>query len=111
MPMGFPAYAERTERFRGYSYKKLLSAADYVLEDLGWRPRTRGKGKLVASVPNEMYGIMMTWGAKFFVEIEEEELYIRSEGAFVLAWLDVGQHSMNINRFLNRLEDYLDDSR
>jgi hypothetical protein len=109
MAFGFPAYQERIERFPGYARKELLRAADFTLDELGWRPRKGGKWRLVASVPNQMIGIFMTWGAKFIVEVEEEEMFIRSEGSIAIAWVDIGQHSANITKFLRRLEDVLDD--
>jgi hypothetical protein len=36
-------------------------------------------------------------------------LFIRSEATTPLAWVDFGQHGENIKRFLDRLEDVLDD--
>jgi hypothetical protein len=53
----------------------------------------------------------MTWGAKFIVEIDEEEVFLRSEGSIPIAWVDFGQHGANIHKFLKRLEDFLDDER
>ena len=109
MPIGFPAYQERTERFRGHSRKALVRAAEDALEDLGWHPYEDHQGRLCASVPMGFYIIFMTWGARFIVEIEEDELFIRSEGAIPLAWLDFGQHGENIKRFLQRFEEILED--
>jgi len=109
MPFGFPAYQECVERFRGYSRKTLIRAAEDALDDLGWRPFRDGKWALRASVPMGMHLIFMTWGAKFFVEADEEELFVRSEGAFPLEWMDLGQHGENIKKFLDRLEDFLQE--
>jgi hypothetical protein len=111
MPFGFPAYQERIERFRGVSRKDLRRAAEDALDDLRWNPRFDGKWRITASVPNAMYGIFMTWGAKFIVEIDEEEVFLRSEGSIPIAWVDFGQHGANIHKFLKRLEDFLDDER
>jgi hypothetical protein len=109
MPFGFPAYTEDTVRFRGSSRKSLTRAVLDALDDLGWHPIKDGRDRIRASVPNEFHGIIMTWGAKFIVEIEDEELFIRSEGSIPIAWMDIGQHSHNIRKFLERLEDFLED--
>ncbi len=109
MPFGFPAYTERVESFRGISRKKLFRLAEDALEDLGWRPYEDDKWVLRASVPMRFYVMFLIWGAKFTVEVEDGELFIRSEGSFPLEWMDVGQHSDNIKRFVNRLEDILED--
>jgi hypothetical protein len=110
MAFGFPAYTEQTARFRGVLRKDLSRAAFDALDELGWHPQEDGRDRICASVPNEFQGIMMTWGAKVFVEIDDEELFIRSEGSIAIAWLDFGQHARNIRRFLERLEDILDDA-
>jgi hypothetical protein len=109
MPIGFPAYTEKTVKYRGSSRKELARAAEDALDELGWHPVRDGKWCVRASVPVGFYIIFLTWGARFTVEIEEEKLFIRSEGSFPLEWLDVGQHSENIKRFLDRFEDILDD--
>ena len=109
MAFGFPSYQEQSKRFRGVTRKALLHAADDALDELGWRPYKDGKWRLRASVPMHFYVIFLIWGAKFTVEVDEEKLFIRSEGAIPLEWMDVGQHSDNIRRFLNRLEDVLED--
>ena len=111
MPFGFPAYQERVERFKGLSRKKLLRVAEDALEELGWRPYEDGKWALRASVPMGFHIIFILWGAKFFVEVGDGELFLRSEGIFVLEWMDVGQHGANIEKFLNRVEDILEDER
>jgi hypothetical protein len=109
MPIGFPAYSEDTVRFRGSARKVLARAALNALDELGWRPYKDGRDRIRASVPFGFYLIFMTWGAKFIVEIESDELFIRSEGSFPLEWMDIGQHSHNIRRFLERLEYFLQD--
>jgi hypothetical protein len=109
MPIGFPAYAEKSVTYRGSSRKELARAAEDALEELGWHPRRDGKWRIRASVPMALHIIFLTWGAKFTVEIEEERLHLRSEGATPLAWLDLGQHSENIRKFLDRLEDILEE--
>jgi hypothetical protein len=109
MAIGFPAYSEKSVKFRGSSRKKLLRVAEDALDELGWYPRKDGKWFLRASVPVGFYIIFMTWGAHFTVDVEEEKLHLRSEGAFVLEWLDVGQHSENIKKFLDRVDDILEE--
>ena len=109
MPFGFPAYAERTERLKGHSAKALLRAAEDALETLGWHPRREDRCTLRASVPMGMHGIFVTFGARFRVEIEDDTCFIRSEGNFPLEWMDLGQHAENIRRFLDRVEDILEE--
>jgi hypothetical protein len=110
MPIGFPAYSEDTVRFRGTARKVLVRAALDALDELGWRPIRDSRDRIRASVPNAFHGIFMTWGAKFLVEIDDEELFIRSEGSVTIAWMDFGQHSHNIRRFLERVEEFLDEN-
>jgi hypothetical protein len=105
MPIGFPAYTEKTVKSRGSSRKELARAAEDALDELGWHPVRDGKWLVRASVPVGFYIIFLTWGARFTVEIEEEKLFIRSEGSFPLAWLDVGQHAENIKKFVDRIEE------
>jgi hypothetical protein len=109
MTIGFPAYDEETAKFRGVARKRLRRAVEDALEELRWHPRPDGKWRLRASVPNEFIGIFMTWGARLLIEIEEEEVFIRSEGTIAIAWLDIGQHRRNIKRFLDMLEELLDE--
>ena len=108
MAFGFPAYHEDSARYRGVDRSRLARVAEDALEDLGWRPSRDGKWRLAASVPNRMYGIFMTWGAKFFVDIEEEWLHVRSEGSIAIAWVDFGQHGNNVHQFLERFEELLE---
>src|SRR6516165_2536453 len=105
MPFGFPAYQEESVRFRGVSREQLARAAEDALDELGWHPRRRGKWRLEASVPMGFHVIFVTFGARFMVEADEERLHLRSEGAMPLAWMDLGQHSENIRRFLDRVDD------
>ena len=109
MPIGFPAYTEKSVEYRGSSRKELARATEDALDELGWHAVRDGKWCVRASVPAGFYIIFLTWGARFTVEIEEEKLFIRSEASFPLAWLDFGQHSENIKRFLDRFEDILED--
>ena len=111
MPFGFPAYTERVERFRGVTRKKLFRLAEDALEELRWGPYEEDDWILRATVPVRFHIIFLFFAAKFTVEVEEEELFIRSEGSFPLEWMDVGQHGENIKRFLNRLEDILEEER
>lgn len=111
MSFGFPAYEERVERFKKLSRKKLLHLSEDALVELGWGPHEDGKWSLRASVPPGLHLVIMTWGARFTVDVDEGELFIRSEGSFPLEWLDVGQHSANIKKFLDRIEDILEDER
>jgi len=109
MPFGFPAYAEKSVRYRGATRKELIRAADDALAELGWQPYPDGKSRLRASVPIGFYIIFLTWGARFLVEVEDERVHLRSEGSLPIEWLDIGQHDHNINRFLDRFEEILDE--
>ena len=109
MPFGFPAYQEQVARYRGVSAKKLLRASEDALDELGWRPQRDGKWRLTATVPMQFYVIFIIYSGKFSIEADDAELFIRSEGAFALEWMDVGQHSANIRKFLDRLDDVLQD--
>lgn len=111
MPIGFPCYTEKTVKYKGSSRKELARAAFDALDELGWSPREDGKWFLRASVPFHFYLIFMIWGSKFTIEIEEGKLFLRSEGAIPMEWLDFGQHADNIKKFLDRFEDMLDDDR
>jgi hypothetical protein len=111
MAFGFPAYTEKTVRFKGLSRKDLTRAAMDALDDLGWRPAKDGKACVRASVPMGFHIIFLTWGAKFIVEADDGELFIRSEGIVPIEWMDIGQHGANINKFLDRFEEILDDRR
>jgi len=110
MPVGFPAYSEDSLRYKGTSRKELARAAEDALDELGWHPRRDGKYRILASVPAGFYLIFLCWGAKFTVDIEEGRLHVRSEGSVPIEWLDVGQHSANIKKFLDQFEDILDES-
>jgi hypothetical protein len=111
MPFGFPAYTEKSVKYRDVSRKDLARAAEDALDELGWRPRRDGKWGIRASVSAGFYLFFLCWGAKFFVDVEEERLHLRSEGLVAIEWLDVGQHGENIKKFLARFEDILDDQR
>ena len=109
MAIGFPAYTERSVRYKGSPRRALARTAEDALAELGWHPLKDGKWRLRASVPMGFYLIFLCWGAKFTVEIEEEFLYVRSEGLVAIEWLDVGQHSDNIKKFLDRFEEILEE--
>ena len=111
MAIGFPSYSEKTVKFKGTSRKALARAAFDALDDLGWSPREEDKWFLRASVPFHLYIIFVIFGTKFTVEIEEGKLFLRSEGAIPIEWLDVGQHNDNIKRFLDRFDEFLEDEK
>jgi hypothetical protein len=110
MAFGFPAYHEETARFRGVPRQELRRAAQDALDDLGWGWHREGSWRIVASVPAEFIAVFFTWGAKVTVEVEEEEIRVRSEGTFALAWMDVGQHQANTGKFLRRLDEILEEA-
>jgi len=110
MAFGFPAYHEETARFRGVAQQELRRAAQEALDDIGWSWHKDGRWRIVASVPAGFIAIFFTWGAKLIVEIEEEEVWVRSEGTFALAWFDIGQHQTNTGKFLRRLDEICEDA-
>jgi hypothetical protein len=57
----------------------------------------------------QFYVVFIIYSARFTVEADDGELFIRSEGSFALEWMDVGQHSSNIHKFLDRFDDVLQD--
>jgi hypothetical protein len=110
MPIGFPSYEEETAPFRGVERRKLLRAAEEALDELGWSWYDAGRWRLTASSPAGFFFLFFfTWGERVIVEVHDGEVWVRSEGNFPLAWLDLGQHRANINKFLERLEDVLED--
>jgi hypothetical protein len=112
MAIGFPAYHEETVRFRGVPRANLRRAAEDAIDDIGWTWRREGRWRFVASVPPSvgLMGILIVfWGERLIVAVGDEELWVRSEGSFPLQWLDFGKHQTNINLFLRRVEDFLDD--
>jgi hypothetical protein len=110
MAFGFPAYHEETARFRGVAREELRRAAQEALNDIGWGWNKQGPWRIVASVPAEFHVIFFTWGAKVTVEIDEEQVWVRSEGTFALAWFDLGQHQANTGKFLRRLDEILEEA-
>jgi hypothetical protein len=109
MAFGFPAYHEQTARFRNASRDQLHRAAEDAVDALGWTWRREGRWRLVASVPPSMLGIIVLWGQRVIVEADDDELWVRSEGSFPLLWVDFGQHHTNVNQFLRRVDDFLDE--
>jgi hypothetical protein len=109
MAIGFPAYHEESVRYPEVPRSKLRRAAEDAIDDIGWTWRRDTKWQIVASVPASMIGIFIMWGERFIVRVLEVELFVRSEGSFPLAWLDFGKHQTNVNLFLRRLEDFLEE--
>jgi hypothetical protein len=113
MPIGFPAYHEDTAPFRGRTRAELRAAVEDALDELRWTWRRDGKWRIVASVPASVAMFFplyfVTWGANFTVEVDEEELFLHSEGSIAIAWLDLGQHAANIRKFLEAVDDRLEN--
>ena len=61
----------------------------------------------VAALGSEVTGFVP--GQRVIVEIDDDELWVRSEGSFPLLWVDFGQHHTNVNQFLRRVDDFLDE--
>jgi hypothetical protein len=109
MAIGFPAYHEESARFRNISREALYRAAEDAIDALGWTWRREGRWRLVASVPASMMVIIVLWGERLIVEVDDGELWVRSEGSLPLQWLDFGKHQTNIHQFLRRVESFLED--
>jgi hypothetical protein len=109
MAIGFPAYHEESVRFRDVPRAKLRRAAEDAIDDIRWTWRRDGKWQIVASVPASMVGIFVMWGERLIVRVLEEELFVRSEGCFPLLWLDFGKHQTNVDLFLRRVEEFLNE--
>jgi len=108
MAIGFPAYHDESVRFRDVPRAKLRRAAEDAIDDIAWTWRRDARWQIVASVPASMVGIFIMWGERLIVRVLEEELFVRSEGSFPLAWLDFGKHQTNVNLFLRRVKEFLD---
>jgi hypothetical protein len=111
MAIGFPACHEETVRFKGVPRTKLRRVAEDAFDDLGWTWRRDHRPRLVANVPIGavmIFPLFITWGERVIVEIDEGELIVRSEGAIPLAWLDFGKNQANVDKFLRRVEDFLE---
>jgi hypothetical protein len=106
MAIGFPAYHEESVRYPDVPRAKLRTLAEDAIDDIGWTWRRESRWRLVANVPMTLF---VTWGERVIVEVDEEELFVRSEGLFALAWLDLGRHQANVHKLISRVEDFLEE--
>ncbi len=94
-------------RFRKVDAKELKRACKDALDELGWNWEADDRWRLVAYVPYS-FG---SYGEWLIVEIYDEELVVvshcRSRGQLV----DWGKNRRNVEQFLNRVEDILDEDR
>ncbi len=105
--IGLPPYTEADARFK-CERKDLLDAIEAVFDDLHWAFNETGRGEYRAST-----GIsFMSWGETVTVEVDRDGLVIvRSACSFPLQWIDWGKNGHNVDRFLARIDDFLDRPR
>jgi hypothetical protein len=105
MPIGFPAYHEGSACY-DCSLGELMDAIDDAIDSLKWNGSQVKRRRWTASTPMNLF----SWGEKITIDIEEDcRVFVRSEYAFPLAWLDWGHNSSNVRRFLNKLDGLLGD--
>jgi hypothetical protein len=92
-------------RFRRVSAKELKRACKDALDELRWQWDTDGRWKLIAYVPYSF----ISYGEWLVVEIYEEELVVISHCRKRYQLVDWGKNKQNVQRFLDRVADILDD--
>jgi hypothetical protein len=94
-------------RFRKVYAKELKRACKDALDELGWRWEMDGRWRLVAYVPYSF----TSYGEWLIVEVYDEELVVVSHCRQRRQLVDWGKNRRNVERFLNRVEDILDEDR
>jgi hypothetical protein len=94
-------------RFRKLSAKELKRACKDALDELRWNWEADGRWRLVAFVPPTF----SSWGEWLIVEIYDEELVVVSHCRVRNQLVDWGKNRQNVGRFLDCVEDILDDQR
>jgi hypothetical protein len=97
-------YSEEA-RFRRVSAKKLKRACKDALDEMRWQWEMDGRWRLIAYVPYSF----SSFGEWLIVDIYEEELVVVSHCRRRLQLVDWGKNRQNVQRFLDRVEDILDD--
>ena len=104
--IGFPPSVQQRVYFRDVSGPELRDALEEALDRLNWNFHRTGRWEYRAST-----GVVpfITWGSTVTARVEGEgELFVRSESAMPLQWIDWGRNSYNVNALLGKLERLLD---
>src|SRR5262245_37072496 len=92
-------------RFRDFSAKELRRACEDALDELRWEWEDDSRWRLVAYIPYSW----TSYGEWLLVEIFEEEIEVISHCRKKAQLVDWGKNRKNVERFLERVEDILDD--
>jgi hypothetical protein len=92
-------------RFRKVSAKELKGVCKDALDELGWRWEVEDRWRLIAYVPYS-FG---SYGEWLVVDVYEEELVVVSHCRKRRQLVDWGKNKQNVERFLRRVEDILDE--
>jgi hypothetical protein len=108
MDIGFPPKHEGKRRFN-LNPTELIRAAEDALDELDWKHYRSGRFCIIANIAPQLF---VTYGEKVTIDIESDGwVYVRSESTFPLAWIDWGRNAGNVRRFLNLLEDLIDEPK
>jgi hypothetical protein len=94
-------------RFRKVPAKELKRACKDALDELRWKWEAESRWRLIAYVPYSF----SSFGEWLIVEIYDEELVVVSHCRRRDQLVDWGKNRKNVERFLNRVADILDDER
>jgi hypothetical protein len=101
MPLAY----ENTFRFRDVSARELRRACEDALDELRWRWEDDGRWRLIAYIPFSL----SSYGEWLMVEIWDEELVVRSQCRARAQLVDWGKNRKNVQRFIDRVEEVLDE--
>ncbi|HLW66856.1 MAG TPA: hypothetical protein VKS79_16195 [Gemmataceae bacterium] len=106
MWIGFPPSAEDNRNY-DLSARDLLHAIEDTLYDLRWPHFRDDRFRVVANISGQIF---ISYGEKVTIDIERDGwIRVRSECSFPLQWMDWGKNASNVRRFLNALEDVIDE--
>ena len=106
MWIGFPPSAEESRQY-DLSARDMLHAVEDALYDLRWPHFRDDRFRVVANISGQVF---VSYGEKVTIDIERDGwLRVRSECSFALQWMDWGKNSSNVRRFLNALENVIDE--
>jgi hypothetical protein len=94
-------------RFKRVSARELKRVCKDALDELGWRFEVEDRWRIIAYVPYSF----TSYGEWLIVDVFDEELVVISHCRRRLQLVDWGKNRRNVDRFLNRVEDILDDDR
>jgi hypothetical protein len=105
MAFGFPAYAEDVIDV-DLPRDELRRMVKRTLESLRWRYDPGAKNSLVAKVGVNFW----SWGERVRIKLGPDgEVFVRSQCALVTQCIDWGKNQRNVDQFLDRLEEVIDD--